>query len=140
MRLVAEGPVPAPVDAQALNRVLRNLLDNALRYAPSGSEVVVCVAEDGGTGVIRVTDQGPGFPPEFVAEAFALSSRADVARGRQSGGAGLGLAVAKQLVESHGGAIWIEPSPGRAGAPGTHHRPAHPSWNGLGKALTGQMG
>jgi signal transduction histidine kinase len=74
--------------------------------------VHVGVATDGTWGTVRVHDDGPGFPPESVEQAFDLFSRADTARERHGGGAGVGLAIAKEFVDAHGGAIWIEPGPG----------------------------
>jgi signal transduction histidine kinase len=95
----------------ALGRVVRNLIDNAIRHAPSGSVVRVAVASNGRPSV-RVVDEGPGFPPDFGDEAFARFTRADASRNRATGGAGLGLAIARGLVEAHGGRIWIEAPPG----------------------------
>jgi two-component system, OmpR family, sensor histidine kinase BaeS len=112
IRLDADGAVPVVGDARALDRVLRNLLDNALRHAPGGSTVRVAVQVDGGAGEVRIHDDGAGFPAGFVDRAFDRFSRADEARERHGGGAGLGLAIARELVEAHGGRIWIEPGPG----------------------------
>jgi signal transduction histidine kinase len=95
----------------ALGRIVRNLIDNAIRHAPRGSVVRVAVASDGRPS-IRVLDEGPGFPPELGEEAFARFTRADASRNRETGGAGLGLAIARGLVEAHGGRIWIEAPPG----------------------------
>jgi two-component system sensor histidine kinase BaeS len=100
--LVTTGPVP-------IGRVIRNLLDNAIRHAPTGTEVTVTVATP---ATVRVADQGPGFPPAFTEAAFDEFMRADPARSRSTGGAGLGLAVARGLVEELGGEIWAEPGPG----------------------------
>ncbi len=113
--LVLDADGIAPVvfgDAQALNRVLRNLLDNALRHARSTVRVALSCDEDELT--VAVHDDGPGFPPEFAARAFEVFSRADAARERRSGGAGLGLAIARELVQAHGGRIWIGAGPGGA--------------------------
>lgn len=107
-----DGGVPVVADAQAIDRVLRNLLDNAIRHAPRGSAVEVATGAADGMATVRVHDGGPGFPPEFVDRAFDRFSRADGARERRGGGAGLGLAIAKQLIEAHAGAIRIEPGPG----------------------------
>jgi signal transduction histidine kinase len=95
----------------ALGRVVRNLLDNAIRHAPNGSVVRIAVGADGRPS-IRVVDEGPGFPPGLGDEAFARFTRADASRNRATGGAGLGLAIARGLVEAHGGRIWIEAPPG----------------------------
>jgi two-component system, OmpR family, sensor histidine kinase BaeS len=110
--LQANDTVPVLGDARALDRVLRNLLDNALRHAPPDSTVTVEVATDGDIGEVRVHDDGPGFPEEFIERAFERLSRADEARERHGGGSGLGLAIARELVEAHSGRIWIEPGPG----------------------------
>ncbi len=107
VRLEAGGPVVVHGDPRSLSRVIRNLLDNAVRHAPEGSGVVVEVS-GGAEATVRVSDQGEGFPAEFAALAFDSFTRADRARSRAGGGAGLGLAIARGLVEAHGGRVWIE--------------------------------
>lgn len=93
-----------------LGRVIRNLLDNAIRHAPVASHVHVEVRNGGPDATVRIVDEGPGFPDDLdVFESFA---KGDPARTRSHGGAGLGLAIAKGLVEAHGGSITIEPGPG----------------------------
>jgi signal transduction histidine kinase len=95
----------------ALGRVVRNLLDNAIQHAPAGSAVRIAV--DGAERPrVEVRDQGPGFPADFTAHAFDRFTRADPSRTRSTGGAGLGLAIARGLVEAHGGRIWIDAPPG----------------------------
>lgn len=111
LRVSASGRVPAVGSPEALGRVIRNLVDNAVRHAPSGSEVVIAVEGSAG-GSVTVLDDGPGFSPAFIDRAFALFERADPARGRDTGGAGLGLAIARGFVEAHGGEIWAEQGPG----------------------------
>ena len=95
--------------AVSLSRVIRNLIDNGIRHAPAGSTVRVSFGSEHGA-VVRVADEGPGFPIEFRQQAFDRFTRADPSRNRQSGGGGLGLAIARGLVEAHGGEIWIEDS------------------------------
>jgi signal transduction histidine kinase len=98
-------------NANAIARVIRNLIDNAIRHAPPGSRVHVSVGTDARPSV-RVADDGPGFPDGFSDVAFGRFTRADASRTRTTGGAGLGLTIARGLVEAHGGRIWIEPHRG----------------------------
>lgn len=96
---------------EAVGRVMRNLLDNAIRHAPEDSTVMVTVSrEDGATVTIR--DEGEGFSGDFVDRAFDSFSRSDASRARATGGAGLGLAIAKGFVDALGGEIWAETGPG----------------------------
>jgi two-component system sensor histidine kinase BaeS len=106
LAVAAGGPAPATVDPSEMGRVLRNLVDNAIRYTPPGSTVTVEAVPGGFT----VIDEGEGFPAAFRAVAFDRFTRADAARGR--GGSGLGLAIARGIVEAHGGRITIEDGPG----------------------------
>jgi signal transduction histidine kinase len=99
-------------NATALGRVVRNLLDNAIQHAPGGSTVRIVVDGDEQRPRVEVSDEGPGFPAEFTAHAFERFTRADPSRNRSTGGAGLGLAIARGLVEAHGGRIWIGGPPG----------------------------
>lgn len=112
VRCAGDGTAPVIGDPQALDRVLRNLLDNAVRHAPTGSTVLVTLDTEPGSATVRVRDEGPGFPAEFVDHAFDLFSRPDSARERRSGGAGLGLAIARELIHAHGGRIWIDAGSG----------------------------
>ncbi|MDK1018153.1 MAG: HAMP domain-containing sensor histidine kinase [Actinomycetota bacterium] len=111
--LVLDAPSRVVIDTspEAVSRVLRNLLDNAVRHAPSGSAVRVEVT-DGDGAVISVRDDGPGFSREFIGEAFESFSRSDPARDRETGGAGLGLAIAEAFVEALDGEIWADLGPG----------------------------
>jgi len=123
-----DGAVPVVADTKALDRVLRNLLDNAIRHTTPGSTVEVAVTAADGRGTVRVHNDGPGFPPEFIGQAFERFSRADEARERRGGGAGLGLAIARQLIEAHDGVIRIEPGPGATVAFSLHtYEPARPA-------------
>jgi two-component system sensor histidine kinase BaeS len=111
LELAAPAPVRVRASATALTRVMRNLVENAIHHAPSESTVVVEVTNGDGA-VVRVRDEGPGFEESFRARAFERFSRSDTARTRSTGGAGLGLAIARGLIEAHGGTIWIEPNTG----------------------------
>jgi signal transduction histidine kinase len=107
VRVHAAGAVRVDGDAKAIGRVIRNLVDNAIRHAPVDSDVGVFVDDRPGPSV-RVVDGGPGFPPEFRERVFEPFARPDSSRTRATGGAGLGLVIARGLVEAHGGRMWIE--------------------------------
>lgn len=105
------GPVLAEVDPDQVGRVLRNLLDNAIRHTPAGGQVTVRLCNDGdGRAEIEVLDEGPGFPASFVHEAFEPAVQG--ANGTRPGSHGLGLAIARGVVEAHGGEIAARPGPG----------------------------
>jgi two-component system sensor histidine kinase BaeS len=106
------GRVGVTGDPAALGRVLRNLLDNAIRHSPETGTVTVHVERNGTEAITTVIDQGPGFPADLRPKAFDQFERADNSRNRESGGAGLGLAIAKSMIEAHGGQITIEDGPG----------------------------
>jgi signal transduction histidine kinase len=99
-------------DWTQLGRVMRNLLDNAIRHAPTGSVVAVEVRHDPPLAVVRVVDDGDGFPVDLRDSAFEPFTRADPARDRSTGTAGLGLAIAKSIVTAHGGGIALGGGPG----------------------------
>ena len=109
LRLVEAGRCRVRGTEQALGRVVRNLLDNAIRHAPAGTEVSVGVTSG---GAVEVTDRGPGFDPSFVERAFDGFERSDPARARSTGGAGLGLAIAHGFITSLGGEMWAVAGPG----------------------------
>ncbi len=111
--LVIEARHRPVVDTEpsAVSRVMRNLLDNAIRHAPEASTVRI-VLDDGDGSTVSVRDEGPGFRPEFVDTAFDSFSRDDAARARDTGGAGLGLAIAHGFVDALDGEIWADPGPG----------------------------
>ncbi len=111
VRLVTPGKVHTMGGPALLSRALRNLLDNAIRHTPPASEVVVEVHEADGA-LVRVVDQGPGFPDDLRERLFDGYTRVDGAEGRTAGGTGLGLTIAQRLIEAHRGRIWIEPGPG----------------------------
>jgi signal transduction histidine kinase len=100
------SPMPALwADGQRLAQVLGNLLDNALRHTPSGGRVHIGAAADPAAVVFTVHDDGEGVAAEHLPHLFERFYRADAARGRDRGGAGIGLAIAKALTEAHGGRI-----------------------------------
>jgi signal transduction histidine kinase len=95
------------VDADRLGQVLGNLLDNALRHTPAGGVVTVTCRQVEGWVEYAVTDTGEGIEPEHLGHVFDRFYRADAARDRGHGGSGIGLSIAKALVEAHGGGISV---------------------------------
>jgi signal transduction histidine kinase len=133
IRLEECGTEPALVqaDPERLQRVLRNLLDNALRHTPAGGLVRACTAVEESSVLLSVDDTGPGLPAEDLERIFDRFYRAEPSRQRESGGAGLGLAIARGLVRAHHGRIWAEPSSlggvsVRISLPAAVEQPAHP--------------
>ena len=97
----------ARVDADRIKQVLTNLVNNAGRFAPAGSEVRVEISEASGNHFIKVVDHGEGIPEALREKVFDRFFRADNSRNRDTGGSGLGLAIAKSIVTAHEGRIWI---------------------------------
>ncbi len=97
------------MDATRISQVVNNLLENAIIHTPEGGSVAVN-AGVAGEGVVRVAvaDTGRGIPSQDLGRVFDRFFRSDPSRSRATGGAGLGLTIAKQLVEAHGGAIHVE--------------------------------
>ncbi|MFG1862601.1 DUF4153 domain-containing protein [Microbispora bryophytorum] len=107
---VASAVTPGTVlsaDAALLAQVLANLLDNAVRHSPPGGTVRVEARPAGPNLEISVTDDGPGIPAAERARVFERFSRLDAGRAADAGGAGLGLAIAQEIVELHGGSIAV---------------------------------
>ncbi|WP_030016948.1 sensor histidine kinase [Streptomyces monomycini] len=123
-RLVVEAGEPVPVrgDPAQLERLLTNLVDNALRYAASEVRVVAWREGGGhegaaGRAVLEVVDDGPGVPEADRGKVFERFARLDAARDRETGGTGLGLAIARGVARAHGGDLTVRArEDGRAGA------------------------
>jgi heavy metal sensor kinase len=107
------SPVFIQADADALRRALLILLDNAVKYTPEGGSVRIALETTGGFAVVSVSDTGIGIAKEDVTHVFDRFWRADKARSREQGGAGLGLSIAKWIVDIHGGSIDVESEPGK---------------------------
>ena len=103
-------------DDEMLKRMLLNLLDNAVKYTPRGGEVDVNLARQNGNARIVVKDTGIGIPTEDQQRIFDRFYRVDKARSRALGGAGLGLSIARWIVEAHEGKLTVESTPGRGSA------------------------
>ncbi len=100
-------------DPVRIELILRNLVDNAIKYSPSGGQVTIFAKRDGETLVAGVSDQGPGIPLEEQEKLFVRFSRLEQSVRSGAEGIGLGLSVCRTLVEAHGGHIWVESRPGQ---------------------------
>jgi CheY-like chemotaxis protein/two-component sensor histidine kinase len=96
-------------DADRLIQVFTNLISNAIKFSPAGEPVVVRMKLEADEVVVRVRDRGPGIPPEFATQIFGRFQQAGGAASRKSGGTGLGLNIARAIVELHNGRIGFEP-------------------------------
>jgi signal transduction histidine kinase len=113
LELTTEGSGPVRGSTQDLSLLVRNLLDNAIRYSAEGAHVLVDVRSDDAETVLRVRDTGIGIPSRDLSRIFERFYRVDRARSRETGGTGLGLAIVKHVVENHGGRTSVESELGR---------------------------
>ncbi len=113
LEVKGDGPLPELFgDPARLRRALENLLDNAAKYSDDGSTIELLAREEAGAVKVEVRDRGIGVPPEDMGQLFTPFFRTDRSRARGTGGVGLGLALAKRVVEAHGGRIAAESPPG----------------------------
>ncbi|HVQ05678.1 MAG TPA: ATP-binding protein, partial [Burkholderiaceae bacterium] len=98
-------------DATRIEQVFSNLLTNALKYTPAGGHIKVGVQVDGDSAVLQVSDNGPGIPPTLLPRVFDLFVQGERSLDRRTGGLGIGLTLARRLVELHGGTIEVDSSP-----------------------------
>ena len=113
VKLVLDIPVNLPivsVDEERINQVMHNLLNNALRYTPPDGTIIIRVRASGKCLQVEVQDTGDGIPAEHLPNVFERFYRADFGRSRQRGGMGLGLAIAKAIIEAHNGNIRVSSS------------------------------
>ncbi|MFP5504049.1 MAG: PAS domain S-box protein [Candidatus Sericytochromatia bacterium] len=108
-----EGPMVLEVDVHRLDQVLLNLLGNALKFTPEGGRITLRACREDGQARIEVEDTGIGIAPEAMAQLFERFYQVETGLTRERGGAGLGLAISKAIVEAHGGLIGAESEPGR---------------------------
>lgn len=136
LECAAEGRVVVLGDAQWLERLLLNLVDNALKFTPAGGRVHVRVRREGGEAVLEVADTGIGIAADVIPRVFERFFRAAPAREADPKGTGLGLSLVKWIVDSHNGRIGVRSEPGRgttftvslpaAGAEAGHTTPSPP--------------
>lgn len=113
VRIEADEELPlVKIDSRLLSQVLTNLIENAAKYSPDGTEILLRARLEEDNLLIRVTDQGSGIPPEETARIFEKFYRLKEP-GSRSGGTGMGLAIARGIVQAHGGTIWVESNPGK---------------------------
>lgn len=108
-----KGAVLVEADRDVIRRVVGNLLNNALKYSPSGSEVVLSLGADHGQAGLRVTDSGPGVAPKDVDKVFDKFAQGDTKPLRKMHGAGIGLAFCHLAIKAHGGTIGVSSELGR---------------------------
>lgn len=96
------------VDTDKIQQVLDNIMNNAIKYSPDGGVIACRLVETHNHVIMSITDQGLGIPKEAISHVFDRFYRVDKARSRAQGGTGLGLAISKEVVQMHGGRIWVE--------------------------------
>jgi heavy metal sensor kinase len=105
LKLTKTVPAMMEGDSSRLRQMVRNLLDNAIKYTPGGGEVSIELQQSNGNFELRVSDSGIGIPRDDLPHIFDRFYRVDKARTRAEGGTGLGLSIVKQVVEAHGGNV-----------------------------------
>lgn len=112
--IAVEPPVPPAVTVRdgGLERVVGNLLENAVKFSPAGSAVRVSIGATSADMLLSVSDRGPGIPRDELPRVFERFYRGDVSRSAEVPGVGLGLAICRGIVEAQGGSISIESQPG----------------------------
>jgi signal transduction histidine kinase len=113
-RLAVEVPegLQIPGERDAVTRILRNLLENAVKYGPAGQTVRLSAVPAGTTVRLAVEDQGPGIPPEDRSRIWRPYQRLERDRNAPVGGSGLGLSVVSELTAAMGGRAYVEDAPG----------------------------
>lgn len=101
------------VDKDRISQILRNLISNAINHTPAGGKITISAVQRPEEIEIRVSDTGQGIKAEDIPYVFERFYRGEKSRARASGGAGIGLTIAKRLIETHGGKIWVESAPGQ---------------------------
>lgn len=102
-----------PADWERLYQVLSNLLSNAVKYSPEGGFILITVSDGTDAGTVSIRDNGPGIPKEDLPFLFERFYRVDKSRSRRTGGSGIGLTIARSIVQAHGGKITAESEKGK---------------------------
>ena len=113
LRTEIAGHLPEiEIDPDRIREVFNNIIENALRYTPTGGNITLSARLIQNVVDMRVQDSGPGVPAEQLEAIFERFYRTEMSRSRDAGGSGLGFAIAKSIVEKHNGRIWAESKPG----------------------------
>ena len=110
---VDEDVSPVVMDARRVQRVLYNPVQNSIRYTTADGTIHIRASDAGAEVQVEVSNTGTGIPEQELSRLFQKFARSDLSRSRNSGGAGLGLSIAKGIVEAHGGRIWVESAVGK---------------------------
>jgi two-component system phosphate regulon sensor histidine kinase PhoR len=114
--LESSSPLPVVADKEAIQQVFANLIENACKYAPAGTQIALGVDEQAEHLEFYVRDSGPGIAAEHHRRLFERFYRVDKDRSREAGGTGLGLAIVKHIVLNHGGSVRVESELGHGAA------------------------
>ncbi|MEJ2364876.1 MAG: ATP-binding protein [Deltaproteobacteria bacterium] len=110
-KVLPEDQILVRADSEQLEQVFRNLLENAVKYGPSGGTVMVSCNFGPEGAVFQVRDEGPGIPSQAQPRIFERFYRVEKNRANQEGSTGLGLAICRHIIQNHGGEIWVESPP-----------------------------
>jgi two-component system CheB/CheR fusion protein len=121
------GPVPVRADAQRLQQVFVNLLDNAIKYTPRRGRIILSLTTEGGDAIVRVEDTGVGMSAEILPKVFDLFTQEHASRAHAAGGLGLGLSLVRDLVTLHGGTVQARSDGRDKGSVFTVRLPMHPA-------------
>jgi PAS domain S-box-containing protein len=110
---LATGLPRVRIDTKRIRQVLDNILDNAIKYSPEGTEIVISAEQQEQELLVSISDQGVGIPSKDLENVFNRMYRVEQRSTQETGGVGLGLAICRGLVEAHGGRIWIESKEGK---------------------------
>jgi signal transduction histidine kinase len=113
---IPEGLPPVAGDEGRLLQVFDNLLGNAIKFSPDGGKIELAVEDGGEVLRVSVSDDGIGIPKGQQERIFEMFYQVDGSARRRFGGTGLGLTIARRIVEAHGGKIWVESEPGKGSA------------------------
>ncbi|MCD9022185.1 sensor histidine kinase [Cohnella silvisoli] len=114
---INDGPIWLEADRKKLHRAISNVIDNSLKHMDKKERKLEIGLRVEGEGVeIRISDNGPGIPPDALPFVFERFYRAEPSRNSNTGGSGLGLAIVKQIIEEHGGTVTVKSTQGQ----GTH--------------------